>query len=287
MAVYRQVHIDFWQDGFVLDLTPEEKYFYLYLMTNSKTSQCGIYELPKRIIETETGYNRETVEKLLMRFEEYKKIFYDRETNEIFIKNWIKYNKGSSPKVKKCIEKELTYVKSNYFVKLFIKECNRYGYSIDTVSIDYKYSRDTHNKDENKFENHYGEEKEKEKQKETIKEFAKLYEQNIGLVNGVISEWLIDISKYVDIRLFKKAIEIASNNGRCNKGYVSGILKQWESNNIKSYEDLKAYEVSVKNTGGSSYGTYNNTNAKRRDVEDEDELYKKPTKEQLEEARRL
>ncbi|MEH7458486.1 replication protein, partial [Bacillus sp. JJ1127] len=36
MAKFRQVHVDFWQDGFVLDLTPEEKYFFLYLMTNSK-----------------------------------------------------------------------------------------------------------------------------------------------------------------------------------------------------------------------------------------------------------
>ena len=44
MAVYRHIHIEYWQDGFVLDLTPEEKYFYIYLMTNSKTSQCGIYE---------------------------------------------------------------------------------------------------------------------------------------------------------------------------------------------------------------------------------------------------
>ena len=27
MAVYRHIHINYWQDGFVLDLTPEEKYF--------------------------------------------------------------------------------------------------------------------------------------------------------------------------------------------------------------------------------------------------------------------
>ena len=67
MAVYRHIHIDYWQDGFVLDLTPGEKYFYIYLMTNSKTSQCGIYELPKRIMETETGYNRETVEKAYLK----------------------------------------------------------------------------------------------------------------------------------------------------------------------------------------------------------------------------
>ncbi|EPZ58919.1 putative phage replication protein [[Clostridium] sordellii ATCC 9714] len=87
MAVYRHIHIDFWQDGFVLDLTPEEKYFYMYLMTNSKTSQCGIYELPKRIMETETGYNRETIEKLISRFKEYEKIIYCEETKEIFLLN--------------------------------------------------------------------------------------------------------------------------------------------------------------------------------------------------------
>ena len=107
MAVYRNVHIEFWQDGFILDLTPEEKYFYIYLMTNSKTSQCGIYELPKRIIETETGYNRETVEKLILRFEEYGKIVYCDDTKEIFMKNWIKHNRIISPKVIKCVEKEL------------------------------------------------------------------------------------------------------------------------------------------------------------------------------------
>ncbi|CEI73584.1 replication protein [Romboutsia hominis] len=173
MAVYRHIHIDYWQDGFVLDLTPEEKYFYIYLMTNSKTSQCGIYELPKRIIETETGYNRETVEKLLKRFEDYGKIIYSEESKEIFIKNWLKHNKVVSPKVKKCVEKELLDIKSIDLINLFLKECHRYGYAIDiknknittmdSVSIPIT-------KVENNFEYGYGEkEKQKEKQKEKEK----------------------------------------------------------------------------------------------------------------------
>lgn len=135
MAIYRHIHVDYWQDGFVLDLTPEEKYFYIYLMTNSKTSQCGIYELPKRIIETETGYNRETVEKLLRRFEEYKKIIYFEETKEIYLKNWLKHNNTTSPKVKKCMKKEIESVKSEELRKLFFEECSRIGYSLD---ISYK-----------------------------------------------------------------------------------------------------------------------------------------------------
>ena len=52
-------------------------------MTNSKTSQCGIYELSYRVIELETGYNRETVEKLLNRFVEYGKIKYSKNTKEL------------------------------------------------------------------------------------------------------------------------------------------------------------------------------------------------------------
>jgi hypothetical protein len=59
MAVFRKIEISFWQDNFVLELTPEEKFFYLYLMTNSKTRQSGVYSLPVKVIEFETGYNRE------------------------------------------------------------------------------------------------------------------------------------------------------------------------------------------------------------------------------------
>ena len=131
MSIYRHVHINYWQDAFILDLTPEEKYFYVYLLTNSKTKQCGIYELPMRIIETETGYNRETIDKLINRFEEYKKIVYDKSTKEIYLKNWTKHNKITSFKVKKCVEKELSKVKSKDLIKLFLEEAIKYGYEID------------------------------------------------------------------------------------------------------------------------------------------------------------
>ena len=131
MSIYRHVHINYWQDAFILDLTPEEKYFYVYLLTNSKTKQCGIYELPMRIIETETGYNRETIDKLINRFEEYKKIVYDKSTKEIYLKNWTKHNKITSFKVKKCVEKELSKVKSKDLINLFLQEALKCGYEID------------------------------------------------------------------------------------------------------------------------------------------------------------
>lgn len=123
MAVYRQIHVSFWQDAFVLELTPEEKYFYLYLMTNSKTTQCGVYEIPLKVMELETGYNRETVEKLLNRFIDYKKVEYNNFTHEICIKNWLKYNNSKSPSITACIAKEMALIKDPIY----------YQHCVDTV----------------------------------------------------------------------------------------------------------------------------------------------------------
>lgn len=126
MAVYRQVYLSFWQDEFVLSLTPEEKYFYLYLITNSKTTLCGIYELPRKVVEFETGYNRETVDKLLAKFVEYKKINISDTTNEIVINNWLKYNFSRSPKFEKGLNTALDSVKDKSLIQ--------YLYSMDMVS---------------------------------------------------------------------------------------------------------------------------------------------------------
>ena len=291
MAVYRHIHIDYWQDGFVLDLTPEEKYFYIYLMTNSKTSQCGIYELPKRIIETETGYNRETVDKLLNRFIEYKKIVYCEETREVFLMNWIKHNKIVSPKVKKCVYEELKKIKSMDMVNLFFKQCEGYGYTLDKSEIKINMGMDRVSipipEVESNFEYGYGE-KEKQKEEEptySVGRFKKLYEQNIGLINGIVAEWLFEISELIDYELFKRAIEIATDKGKCNKGYVAGIIKQWLDNNIRSYEDLKAYEIGVKNRRDESgeYSQYKYANTNERENE---EYTRKPTAEEIEEIRR-
>lgn len=140
MAVFRQIHVSFWQDSYVLELTPEQKYFYLYLMTNSKTQQCGCYQLPKKIMELETGYNGETIDKLIKVFEDADKIKYSHETKEVLLLNWSKHNFTQSPKVLKLVKKEIDNIKCPEFRNL----CNSvYFPHLDTVSIEYPYSIDT------------------------------------------------------------------------------------------------------------------------------------------------
>lgn len=157
MAAFRKISVSFWSDSFVGELTPEQKYFYLYLMTNDKTTQCGIYETSIRKICFDTGYNSETVQKLLYFFEEKKKIRWSNATNEIALINWVKFNESSSPKVLACIEKELKQVKNR-------------------VLIQYLYSMDTESQKE--------EEKEEEKEKEEEEAFSVLSERDI-----ILNKW--------------------------------------------------------------------------------------------------
>lgn len=148
MAAFRKISVTFWSDSFVGELTPEQKYFYLYLMTNDKTTQCGIYETSIRKICFDTGYNSETVHKLLDFFEQKNKIRFSKETNEIALLNWVKFNDSNSPKVLACVEKELKQVKNR-------------------VLIQYLYSMDTHPQEEEEKE----EEQEEEYQEETVLTF--------------------------------------------------------------------------------------------------------------------
>lgn len=119
-------------------------------MTNSKTSQCGIYELPEKIMILETGYNQETVSKLLNKFIKYGKIKYDRSTKEVAIINWRKHNSDSSPKVKARIRTELTIVKSKELLVFMQYEDQD---ALTKANRNYRVSEKTRNEIFNRDEN--------------------------------------------------------------------------------------------------------------------------------------
>lgn len=117
MAIYRTVQMTFWTDAKVVDnFTPEDRYFYLYLFTNPHTNLCGCYEIGLRSASTETGYDKETIVKLLRRFEsEHNVIRYDADTKEVLLLNWHKYNWTKSKDFRKPLVKEIESVKSVEF----------------------------------------------------------------------------------------------------------------------------------------------------------------------------
>ena len=155
MAIFRKIHTSFWSDPFIQDLDNDHRLFYLYLLTNERTKQCGIYEISKKQISFDLGYSTDTVCKLLQYFIKLGKIRYNEQTKELAVGNWLKYNGSTSPKVKSCIDKEFSKVK-------------------DRVLIEYIYSTDTHTQEEEEQE----EEKEQQ-EKIDFDIFYNLYDKKV------------------------------------------------------------------------------------------------------------
>lgn len=140
MAVYRNIQISFWTDAKVADeFTPEDKYFYLYLFTNPHTNLCGCYEISRKQVSWETGYSIDTVDRLIDRFVRiHKVILFSKDTKELLLLNWYKYNWTTSDKFRKPLLKEIESIKCNEFKEYLTKM-----YEGDTVSIPYSYGTDT------------------------------------------------------------------------------------------------------------------------------------------------
>lgn len=151
MAVYRNISMDFWTDSKVVDdFTPEDRYFHIYVLTNPHTNLCGCYEVSLKQIANETGYNTDTVCRLIERFQSvHKTLEYCKETKEILILNWFKYNWTASNKLDKPLLKDIEAIKNEKFRDYVGGLYNQrdplipYRYRMDTVSIPYPYTIDT------------------------------------------------------------------------------------------------------------------------------------------------
>jgi DnaD/phage-associated family protein len=250
MAKYRHVHVDFWQDAKVVEeMTPEDRYFYIYLLTNPNTTQIGIYQITKKQMAFELGYSIETINKLLDRFEKVHEVIrYNPDTREIAIINWGKYNlvKGGKP-ILDCVRRELSEVKDKSMIaavaqkipnetikSLFLEQINDTFHDTSTIRTTLSGEK----------------EKEKEKEKENIvnetldklEQVYQFYQSNFGVLPPSIGEdieyWCNDLSPELVLEAMKRTLE---QNKRTWK-YTKGILRDWEQKGVKTLDDVKALE---------------------------------------------
>ena len=141
MAIYRNISMNFWTDTKIVDdFSPEDKYFMLYCLTNPHTNLCGCYEISIKQMMIDTGYNEETIYKLLKRLENtYNVIKYNKNNKELLINNWTKYNWTKSEKLNKPLLEEIKNIKTIEFKERLVYLYNKR----DTVSIPYIYTMDT------------------------------------------------------------------------------------------------------------------------------------------------
>lgn len=117
MATNRYVNTQFWEDNYVLNLDPSEKLLFIYFLTNSRTNIAGIYEISMRKVSMETGFDKDMIEKILLRFTSDQRIYYL--DDYIVVRNFIKHQK-LNPSIEKGIYKEITRLPERLqkFIKL-------------------------------------------------------------------------------------------------------------------------------------------------------------------------
>lgn len=128
MAMYRNVRLSFWSDSKVEEeFTPEDKYFYLYLLTNPQTNISGCYKVSYGTMVRDTGYSKDTIIRLIKRFDEVHDVLkFDEATGEILLLNWHKYNWTSSEKILTGIKTIANKIASENFKDYIFRQIECY-----------------------------------------------------------------------------------------------------------------------------------------------------------------
>ena len=136
----RSVDTELWSDSKITDeFTPEDKYFWLFLLTTRYGNLSGVFEITPQQIARDMGYSKESVENLIFRFEtQHKLISYNKDTKELFIYNWYKYNWTRSPLFEKSLFKYIDKIKNEDFKQIVSQMYQDYKES-NTVLIPYRY----------------------------------------------------------------------------------------------------------------------------------------------------
>jgi hypothetical protein len=100
MSKKRYIDTNFWSDTWVDNLTKYEKLFFLYLLTNERTTIAGIYEIPLKRIMLETEFDKVEIGRMLKRME--SKVHYA--DGWIVLRNAIKSQNYTNDKIKRGIK---------------------------------------------------------------------------------------------------------------------------------------------------------------------------------------
>ena len=137
----RLIDTELWNnEQIVEEFTCDDKYFWLYLLTSPHGSICGVMRYSPAIIGRDMGLHKDTIENLVYRFENnYKLIVVDKETKELLILNWYKWNWSTSGKLLQSVINSKETIKSVFIQELVQERIDFVTGKTDRVSIPYAY----------------------------------------------------------------------------------------------------------------------------------------------------
>lgn len=268
--MFRTVQTTFWTDPKNMEeMTPEDRYFYLYILTNPNSTQSGIYVLTKKQMAFEMGYSPESVDSLITRFQDHHKLIkYNPETREIAIKNWGKYNlnRGGKP-MEDCITKELSEVKDKSLLSYVVENIENesikklyYNFiesDIDTSTLRQRIDiRQDTNIEEERINNITTTATSENSQDEHVNfvdnvdncDYIKLFNENLHFMTPMeLQIFQSFISDGIEPAVLKFAIQEAIISDAKTMKYIKAILERWLAHGLKTLEAVIADKKSWEN----------------------------------------
>jgi hypothetical protein len=129
MAKYRPIKTEVWEDDWFYSLSAPEKLIWIFLLTNDRTSLCGIYKVSIGYVYRMTKVSEDTIKKALERFEQADKATLI-DNQWISIKNIVKHH-SASPKITDGMNRELAEIP---------QEIAKLAYPIHRVGINLNFN---------------------------------------------------------------------------------------------------------------------------------------------------
>jgi hypothetical protein len=193
----RSINTKFWDDSYVIDLVPNEKLLFLYLLTNPLTNLAGVYEITFKKISFDTGLELKDIKEVFSKFEKDKKIIYSN--GFIIIKNFLK-NQSCNDTMLKNVEKTVNQLPSN--IKKFYIDFVKPSIAYHSLSISCDNLREIESESEIEKEDEIekemeGESKGEGKQKAVSKPNTKKNNKGLSLIKDVYNQ-SFDSVKYAN-----------------------------------------------------------------------------------------
>ena len=117
MAKYRPIYMKIWHDPDFQNLSVAEKLIFIYLCTNTSTTESGIYPITYKSISQETGIQLTKVKNALST-NKITNISYDADSRTVFIRNFLKYNgKGVKIKALESLIQDMKYINTPFWAE--------------------------------------------------------------------------------------------------------------------------------------------------------------------------
>lgn len=141
----RNFPVDMWRTNIMqMNMTAEDKFFWVYVNTNPQTTLLGVFALTVRQIACDMGYNEQTVKALIKRFVEYHKLIeYNFETGEIAILDYTTWGiKSGGKPIADALSGAYEQIQDKTLVKAVYDHLIAEGKKMETVVADFFASID-------------------------------------------------------------------------------------------------------------------------------------------------